>query len=124
MAQPTGRLAAPEARAGRDLSILDASTVIATIVVAPDGRIVGANPRMRQFLGFTAAHAEAGASRLADFLVDGAAWVTWRAATRMPRAIEVTLRGRDGAEKLFHGDLYADGEGSERRIVGLLVDGD
>ena len=78
---------------------------------------------MRQFLGLTAAHAEAG-SRLGDFFVDGSVWTVWRGATRTPRAIEVTLRGRDGAEKLFRGDLYADGEGAERRIVGVLVDGD
>jgi signal transduction histidine kinase/CheY-like chemotaxis protein len=124
MAQPTGRLDAPQAPAGRDLSILDASTVVATIVVAPDGRIVGANPRMRQFLGFTAAHAAGGASLLDDFVIDGAAWATWRAATQAPRPVEVTLRGRDGAEKLFRGDLFADGEGAERRIIGVLVDGD
>ncbi|NJO24239.1 MAG: hypothetical protein HC868_16635, partial [Sphingomonadales bacterium] len=81
MAQPKGRLGAPQAPAGRDLSILDASTVVATIVVAPDGRIFGANPRMRHFLGFTAAHAEGGASRLHDVLVDGSAWAAWRATT-------------------------------------------
>jgi signal transduction histidine kinase len=124
MAQPTGRLDAHGAPASRDLSILDASTVIATIAVAPDGRIVAANLRMRQFLGLTAAHAEAGTSRLSEFLVDSSAWAAWRAATPVPRLIEVTLRGRDGIDKFFRGDLYAEGDGASRRIVGLLVDGD
>jgi signal transduction histidine kinase/CheY-like chemotaxis protein len=120
MAQPKGRRDAPGAPAGRDLSILDASTTVATIVVASDGRIVGANTRMRQFLGLTAAHAAAGSTRLGAFLVDGAAWKVWRAASETPRAVEVTLRGRDGVEKPFRGDVLADGD----RIVALLVDAD
>jgi hypothetical protein len=124
MAQPMGRRDAPGAAAGRDLKILDASTVVATIIVAPDGRIVGANPRMRQFLGLTAVHAETGASRLGDFLVDAAVWTAWRAATPAPQAIEVSLRGCDGTERFFRGDLYSDGDGSERRIVAVLVDGE
>jgi len=53
MPQPTSRREAVQAPADVDLANLEASSVVAAIVLAPDGRIVGANARMRRLLGIT-----------------------------------------------------------------------
>jgi signal transduction histidine kinase len=121
MPQPTSRMDAQKAAGGFDFRALEASTVVAAIVVAADGGIVAANARMRRFLGL----ADAGsAGRLVDHLVDANAWEAWRDVPRSGRSVEVELRGFAGATQLFRGDLLAQGEGTARRIVGIFVDGD
>jgi signal transduction histidine kinase len=106
-----------------DLAIVEASTVVAAVVVAPDGTIRGANGRMRRLLGLSDARAQAGA-RLGEYLVDPAAWDAWRDAARERRVLEVELRAFDGATKLLRGEVQIEGEGAERRFVGIFVDGD
>ncbi|HUQ50653.1 MAG TPA: ATP-binding protein [Gammaproteobacteria bacterium] len=112
---------APNAAAGFDFAILEASTVVAAIVVAGDGRVVAANARMRRFLGI----ADSGPyGQLPDYLVDASASEAWRDAARARCSIEVELRGFGGATQVFRGDLLPHGEGSNRRIVGVFVEGD
>src|SRR5688500_11655620 len=121
MPQPTSRTDAQKAAAGFDFRALEASTVVAAIVVAPDGSIVTANARLRRFLGI----GDSGtAARLVDHMVDEAQWESWRDAPPIGRAVEVELRGFDGTTRVFRGDLLVQGEGAGRRIVGVFVDGD
>jgi len=121
MSQPTIRKK-PE-RDEIDLALVEASTVVAAIVVAADGTIRAANARMRRFLGCGDAAARSG-KRLADYCVDRTAWNAWCDAARTGRSVEIELRGFDGVTKVFRGDVSATGEGTNRRFVGILVDGD
>jgi signal transduction histidine kinase len=121
MRQPTSRADAQKADAGFDLRSLEASTVVAAIVVAPDGVVVAANARLRRFLGI----GEAGtAARLVDHMVDASQWESWRDVPASGRAVEIELRGFDGSTRSFRGDLLVQGQGAARRIAGIFVDGD
>jgi signal transduction histidine kinase/CheY-like chemotaxis protein len=122
MPQLPSRKGAAKAVAEVDLTILEGSSVIAAIVVAPDGGIVGANARMRRFLGLGDGRSAGG--RLVDHLTDAAAWNAWRVVPRAGRSVEVELRGFDGAARLFRGELFLQGEGAETRTLGIFVDGD
>jgi signal transduction histidine kinase/CheY-like chemotaxis protein len=123
MLQRTTRKEAANGRAPPDLAILESSSVVAAVAVAVDGTILAANARLRRFLGV--ADEDCGKARpFRDYLVDPAAWAAWSQATRGGRSIEIELRGVDGATKHFRGDVRAEGEGAERRLVGILVDGD
>lgn len=121
MPQSTSRRDAGRTAADLDLSILEASTVVAAIVVAGDGTIVAANARMRRFLGIGEAELPS-RHRLADRMVDDSAWAAWRDVPRNGRTVEVELRGFDGAARLFRGDLLAQGAGGRGPVLGLLVD--
>jgi signal transduction histidine kinase len=116
------RALAPRTRTA-DLAALEASSVVAAIVVRPDGAIVEANGCMRRFLGLGAGWTQA-TVRLADYLVDPSAWYAWRDAESPRRAVEVELRGFDGATKVFRGDVQVMGDGANRRLIGIFVDGD
>jgi len=123
MPQPKSRKEASSGRADADLAILEASSVVAALSFASDGTILGANARMRRFLGLGQAFAGSG-KRLGDHLVDPAALNVWCNAARSVRAIEVEMRGFDGTVKLFRGDVRPKGEGPDRRFIGTFVDGD
>lgn len=123
MPQPQSRAHAPRTRTDVDLAALEASSVVAAIVVRHDGTIVEANGRMRRFLGLGGSGIQASA-RLGGYLVDPSAWDAWRDAVAPGRTIEVELRGFDGATKLFRGDVQVVGEGADRRLVGIFVDGE
>jgi signal transduction histidine kinase len=111
----------PQGAAGFDFSVLEASTVVAVLVVAGDGAIVAANARMRRFLGL----ADSGSyGRLADYLVEAGAAKEWRDVPRAGRSVEVELRGFGGATQVFRGDLLPLGERAGRRIAGVFVEGD
>ena len=116
------RKEAARGRADVDLAVVESSSVVAAIVVAQDGTILGANTRMRRFLGLSDGGARD--QRLGDHLVDEAAWAVWCDATRRGSPMEVELRGFDGATKLFQGDVRVEGGGPQRRFVGIFVDGD
>jgi signal transduction histidine kinase len=123
MSQPKTREKAANARAGVDFGILQTSSVVAAIAVAYDGTIVGVNDRMRRVLGIGEIAARIPV-RLADHLVDAAAWTAWRNAARGARSGEIEVRGFDGAPKLLRGDFHVEGDGSNRRYIGIFVDGD
>ena len=123
MSQPTSQPKAAAKRGEIDLALVEASSVVAAIVVAADGTIRAANARMRRFLGASEAVARSG-KRLSDYCVDRSAWDAWCDAARTGRPVEVELRGFDGVTKVFRGDVIANGEGTDRRFVGILVDGD
>src|SRR5690349_18419284 len=112
-------------RADLDLAMLESSSVVAAIVVAPDGAVLAANGRMRRFLGLgdAAAEVKQGKSFRAH-LADSAAWAAWCDAGRAGRPIELELRGFDGAPKRLRGDVRVEGDGADQRFVGILVDGD
>jgi len=124
MAQPKGRRDADGTPRDLDTTLIEASTVVATLVVAADGRIVDANPRMRRLLGLGDPRTCAVQRALADFLVDGSVWPVWRNATGESRSVDVELRTLDGIDRAFRGDVVAVGEGVARRIVAVLVDAD
>lgn len=122
MPQPTSRKESARRYAELDLTALETSSVVSTVAVALDGTVVGANARMRAFLGLPDVSARE-AQRLRDYLVDAAAWDAWADAARSCRAIDVELKGFDGTTRSFRGDVLADGEGASRRLVGIFVDG-
>ena len=123
MPQPTSRREALSKAADLDLTILETSSVVAAVVVDLDGNIVGANARMRRFLGIGDAQATASKS-LVEQLIEPGAWRAWRDVPRTGRVVEIELRGFDGTKRVFRGDLSVQGEGAGRRILGLFVDGD
>ena len=122
MSQSMSRRDAAKAAADFDLAILEASNVVAAIVVAADGAIVGANARMRRFLGLSDAGPPGG--RLVEHLTDPSAWDGWREVPSAGRPVEVELRGFDGATRHFRGELLVQGEGAGQRMLGIFVDGD
>jgi signal transduction histidine kinase len=91
--------------------------------VRADGAILGANGRMRRFLGLSDTKVRH-ATRLGDYLADPASWDSWGEAARAGRTMDVALRGFDGASKLLRGDVRAVGEGPDRRFIGVFVDGE
>ena len=123
MPQPQSRAPAPRTRNDVDLAALEASSVVAAIVVRPDGVVVEANGRMRRFLGLGSTWTH-GAVRLGSYLVDPSARDAWRDAAQSGRTLEVELRGFDGATKWFRGDVQVAGEGAQRRLIGIFVDGE
>ena len=123
MPQPTSRMDAARTASELDTSILEASNVVATVVVASDGAIVGANARMRRFLGIGEAELS-GKHSLVDRMADESAWLAWRDAPQSGRAAELELRGFDGSTRVFRGDLFVRGDGPRRRVLGIFVDGE
>ena len=125
MPQPTSRKDAASRRPPTSTSaILEASSVVAAVVVVVDGSIVGANARMRRFLGIGEAQAAA-SKRLVEHMVDAAAWDTWR---DVPRASGAPSRSSCAASTARRGSFAAicrarrgcrAGESSD-----CLVDGD
>jgi len=120
MPQPTSRKFA-ERHAGFEIAMLEGSSVVSVVAVSRDGTILAANTRMRAFLGL--AEAGTGAKRFPDYFADPAAWDAWCEAARSRRSIELELRGFDGTAKSFRGDVLVEGEGANRRMIGILVDG-
>jgi signal transduction histidine kinase len=121
MPQSTSRRDAAKKGADFDFAMLEASDVVAAIVVSPDGAVLGANAKMRRFLGLGTAQPP-GSKRLVDNMVDAAAWEQWREAASGRRTVELELRGFDGAPQFFRGEVFAQGDGPKRRLLGLLVD--
>ncbi len=121
MPQATSRMSAAKKGGELDFAILEASDVVAAIVVALDGRVLGANAKMRRFLGLGASP-PAENKRLVEHMVDTAAWEQWREALNGRRAVELELRGVDGTTQFFRGEVLPQGSGSKQRLLGLLVD--
>jgi signal transduction histidine kinase/CheY-like chemotaxis protein len=121
MPHSTSRTHAAKRGAVLDFAILEASDVIAAIVVSPDGAVLGANAKMRRFLGLGASQ-PAGGKRLAEHMVDAAAWEQWHETASGRRAVELELRGFDGATQLFRGEVFSQGDGAKRRLLGVLVE--
>lgn len=124
MLQRKPRKDAANGRTDVDFSVLESSTVVAAVAIAADGTILAANARMRRLLGRREGAAGTG-KPFGDYLADGAAgWAAWCEAARGGRAVELELRCPDGTTKRLRGDVRADGEGADRRFIGVLVDGD
>jgi signal transduction histidine kinase len=122
MLQRKTRKDAASGRADVDLSVLESSTVVAAVAVAADGAILAANARLRRLLGLREGIGKG--KPFGDYLVGTAGWAAWCEAARGGRAIEIELRCLDGATKRLRGDVRAEGEGAERRLIGVLVDSD
>ena len=124
MLQRKHRKDAANGRTDVDFSVLESSTVVAAVAIAADGTILAANARMRRLLGLREGAGGTG-KPFGDYLADGAAgWAAWCEAARGGRAVELELRCPDGTSKHLRGDVRADGEGADRRFIGVLVDGD
>src|SRR5688572_15729530 len=118
MLQRKARKEAAGGRADFDLAALESSSVVVAIAVAANGEVLAANSRMRRFLGLRDGDAKRG-NPFAAYLADASAWAAWCDAARTGRAIELELRGFDGATKRFRGDVLVEGEGAEQRFVGV-----
>ena len=106
-----------------DLAILEDSTVVMAIAVAPDGRVVFANERMRRFLGAVDTHA-LGTPRLLDLLVESKDWELWRDASTQARGVSIALRAPSGRVQLLRGDIRATSDDATRRVLGVFVEAD
>lgn len=116
MSQTKSRVATVAA-AGLDHAILETSSVVGTMVLAADARVVSANATMRRFLGL----AQGALGRLTDRLVEPA-WAALHDATPEARVVELRLAAADGTERALRGDVWSRGEGAAREIVAVLVD--
>jgi signal transduction histidine kinase/CheY-like chemotaxis protein len=121
MPQPTNRREAVQRAADIDLTELEVSSVVAAIVVAVDGRIVGANARMRRLLGI-AGVPSATVPRFPELMIDSSQWSAWRDLDEGGRSVEIELHASDGSTKALRGDIRPRGEGAARRLVGIFVD--
>jgi signal transduction histidine kinase len=121
MPQPQGRTGGRETPADVDLEMFETSSVVATIVLAGDGRIRSANALMRGLLGL--GEGTLGYSRHVTEFVAADAWALLCDAGVTLRPVELILRASNGAEHVVRGDVWASGEGSARRISAMLVDG-
>lgn len=107
-------------------SMLEASTVVATLSVSAAGRIVAANSAMLRALGLASLEPLVGKDLASDLLSDPAAWKHWRAAGSSGAAedIELHIRRVDGRDLVLHGDVRLGpySAGGERLLTGLFVD--
>ncbi len=106
-----------------DLGILENSSVAIAAIVAADGRLVAANSALRKFLG-VGAGGDVVAQRFADILADPADWEQCCDATSVARPVALRLRSPAGTMRSFRGEVSAVGEGSTRRLVFVLIEGD
>ncbi|HLF09907.1 MAG TPA: ATP-binding protein [Gammaproteobacteria bacterium] len=89
-----------------ELFILEESTVVATILVSSQGNILGANARMRKFLGVASPDVLIGRP-LTEFLVDSEDWSFWLQALTLgcSAALTTRLRGPNGIAIALRGDV-------------------
>jgi signal transduction histidine kinase len=106
-----------------DSLVLEDSTVVATVVVSPNGTILGANARMRGFLGASSSFTFRGRS-LQDFLVDPEDWSSWLQAKTSGTPLTARLRGGDGATIALRGDVRAAPSAAQAgdALYGVFVD--
>src|SRR5262245_43158624 len=102
-----------------ELEILETSLVVAALLVAPDGKIVASNARLRGLLGVSDARELIGRP-LADILVDPGDWSVWQQAQGAGQPVTLRLRARGGGAVLLRGDVRAVGRGSRRALCGLF----
>ena len=99
-------------------SLLEASDVVATLTVTPEGVVVAANARMRKLLGLGAG-AKPADLRLPDLLVDSGKWAAWRDVGAATQPVTLDLRIGTAVHSL-RGELRA--RGAAGLIDGLFVD--
>ena len=102
-----------------DWSLLEHSKVVATIVVSPDGRILGANARMRELLEVGASGRLEGRS-LREFLVQPDEWSSWSHA-RTDVVTVFRLRSAGGATISLRGELRETRTQTGPALCGLFV---
>ena len=105
-----------------ELEILETSQVVAALLVAPDGKIVASNARLRGLLGLAGARELIGQA-LPDFLIDPADWPVWQQAQIAAQPVTLRLRAPGGSPVVLRGDVRAVVRGSRRLLCGLFVDG-
>ncbi len=89
------------------LVLLEDSSVVATILVSPQGSILGANQRMRALLGPGARGPLIG-QPLRELLVDANDWTLWLSVLTAAARTAVTMRfrGANGAVVVMRGDVH------------------
>ncbi|HEX5047470.1 MAG TPA: ATP-binding protein [Gammaproteobacteria bacterium] len=105
-----------------ELEILEATQVVAAVLVAADGKIAASNGRLRALLGVDSARELIGRP-LVDVLADPAEWRLWQQAQATGQPVTVRFRDRSGTPLLLRGDVRAVGRGARRAVCGLFVDG-
>jgi signal transduction histidine kinase len=104
-----------------ELEILETSVVVAALFVAPDGKIVASNGRIRGLLGVADARDLIGQA-LVDFLADPVDWSLWQQAQTVRQPVTLRLRARGGAQVLLRGDVREVRRGAQRVLCGVFVE--
>jgi len=99
--------------------LLEQSGIVATITLAPDGRILGANARMRELLEASASDALEGRS-FPEFFVQPDEWSSWSQARADTTAV-LRLRSARGAALSLRGELHRARTPNGRALCGLFV---
>jgi signal transduction histidine kinase len=98
-------------------SLLEGSAVVATIVLAPDGRVVRSNARMRELLEVGAAERLSGRA-FAEFLPQADEWSRWVVQRAADAGAMLRLRSTSGAVIALRGDVRKASNGA---LCGLFV---
>jgi signal transduction histidine kinase len=90
---------------GLELAVLEESTIVAALLVSPDGKVLGSNARLRALLGVTDPRALVG-RKLHELLVDAGDWASWQQALTAGRALALRLQS-GGRVVSLRGDVRA-----------------
>ena len=106
----------PAEQASVEWSLLEGSAIVATLVLAPDGRVVRCNARMRELL-------EVGAGGLsghpfAELLPQPDEWARWVVQRAVDAGAVLRLRSASGAVVALRGDVHKTSNGAS---YGLFV---
>src|SRR5262249_62313384 len=100
-----------------ELEILEATQVVAAVLVAADGTVAGSNGRLRALLGVETARELIGRP-LAELLADPADWPLWQQAQSQGQPVTLRFRDRGGAPLPLRGDVRAVGRGARSAACG------
>ena len=94
----------PAEQTSAEWSLLEGSAVVATIVLAPDGRVVRSNARMRELLEIDAAERLSGRA-FSEFLPQPDEWSRWVVQRAVDAHAVLRLRSAGGAVVTLRGDV-------------------
>jgi len=100
-------------------SLLEESTIVAAVLVSEDGRILGANSRMRALLGIRQL-ADLAGCKLSDYLVQPDEWPS---SSSSSAGVIVRMRSANGETVTLRGDIRRTRTGGAPATCGLFVDG-
>lgn len=104
-------------------SWLDASSVVAFVEIASDGRVRRANPCFVRLLEGSSERELLGRP-MTGLVVERKSWPAWHASALAGRErnVRLVLRGLGGGRPVVEGDLFRPSHASDESLVGLFVD--